>query len=272
MENVVLKVNDEVGNTVEIDAIIIGDHEVFVCEIKNYGKPGEILEINNDGMYCRRNERGHLLEIYQKSPSEQNIRQYRSIDQLLRSEFPDMNINVVPLVINANTAVRIKNYSPHKIIKPPELFYCLEKNSDIHFTVEEREKIEKCIKKYILPERKFEIIDISDLTRLCENLSHKLEPYINYNKKIYNLVKQYNEEQHAIREKQIAIREQKAAFKEFIIGCVKFIFMAVIIVFCLYLLWLLLKALLTWLWNIFIWSIIILVVIFMLAGGVGSDY
>lgn len=272
IENVVLEVDDEQGKTVEIDAIIIGEHEVFVCEIKNYGKEGQTLGIRKDGIYSIFDKRGKILQTYEKSPSWQNIRQYQSLDKLLRTELPDWNIRVVPLVIIANNSVQIRNYSQHNIIKPPELFYFLEKDTDIHFKIEEREEIERRIKKYIMPERKFEVFDVSDLTRLVENLFCRLQPYIIYNKKIYNLVKQYNEEQLIIREKQLAIREKKAALKKFLINCVIYILMAIIIIFCFYLLWLLLKVFLKWLWNLFAWSVLILVLILMLAGGAGSNY
>ena len=195
--NVILPVKDKVGvgKTVEIDAVIITKNRIFVCEVKNYGGEETELYIDCDGEFTLYDlNTKKVVKNYEKSPSQQNIRQALLVEKFLTENFPAKSIEVHPVVIIANDDVKIKNDSEHQVKKSKQLYYYFSSFPDNNYLDEEMQnQLVDCFKRHQQPARKFSIVDIEAWSKKCDELQEKLAPYVEYNKQMKILYDEYLE-------------------------------------------------------------------------------
>lgn len=99
--------------TAETDLLVFSDHGIYVCEVKNYGKAGQTLEVQQDGTIIKQDYYGRFMADM-GSPFEQNERHCRAVASVLhRAGLGD--IPIYPAVIIANTEANIDNLSDHWI-------------------------------------------------------------------------------------------------------------------------------------------------------------
>lgn len=91
--------------TAETDLLVISPKGVYVCEVKNYGKAGQTLEVQPDGHVIKRDYYGRFLDDM-GSPYEQNRRHCEAVAQILsRNGLSQMPIYSVLLIGNTDVAV-----------------------------------------------------------------------------------------------------------------------------------------------------------------------
>lgn len=91
--------------TAETDLLVISPKGVYVCEVKNYGKAGQTLEVQPDGHVIKRDYYGRFLDDM-GSPYEQNRRHCEAVAQILsQNGLSQMPIYSVLLIGNTDVAV-----------------------------------------------------------------------------------------------------------------------------------------------------------------------
>ena len=163
LSNVVLPgVQDDpkAPRTAETDMLIICNAGVYVCEIKNYGKAGQMLEVLPDGEMVKKDFRGNVLE-YMGSPFKQNSRHMMAVRQVLRDTCY-WDVPICPVVVIADTDVQIVNNSNYMVMTMQQLKDAINNGlgADI-CTAEQQEAIRQAVERKQLAERKFPIIAVS---------------------------------------------------------------------------------------------------------------
>lgn len=105
--------NENSPKTAETDLLVIAASGVYVCEVKNYGKAGQTLEVQQNGHIIKRDYYGNVLDDM-GSPFEQNARHRNAVQKVLLDAGLG-HLPIYPVVIIGNTDVTVNNQSDYII-------------------------------------------------------------------------------------------------------------------------------------------------------------
>ena len=158
------------GKTAESDLLIVTANGVYVCEIKNYGKAGQTIQIDQDGIFRKLNSKGDCLKEY-ASPFEQNDYHCRAIRRILQ----DNGMSCVPVhsvVVVSNTDVNVQNYSGMLVVDQYQLGELIRSAEQAEvLSPSQIGAVYKAIQEKRIEERSFPIMGISgavyDMYEFC---------------------------------------------------------------------------------------------------------
>lgn len=108
-----------------IDRIIVSNKGIFVISLYNEGNIGETIIIPQDNLWSLNDDKGTIKQL--ESPIEKSALDCVAIKRLLRINYNDDILPVVPLIIVANDEVKINNQSIHKVIRGTDIYAVIEK-------------------------------------------------------------------------------------------------------------------------------------------------
>lgn len=123
-QNVILPANGVYSETSETDAYIITDKGIFVCEIKNWGGPNNIIKITNGGQWLKCNKFGETIDTMH-SPVEQNTQHCIATEQFLKAHGIE-GVKVYPIIVMANEHAIFENNSNNTVLRTSELYNFIE--------------------------------------------------------------------------------------------------------------------------------------------------
>ena len=176
LSSVVLPAAGENANgpkTAETDLLVISSSGVFVCEIKNYGKAGQTLEIRPNGQVIKSDCNGRTLESM-GSPFMQNERHVRAVCKIL-VDVGLGHVPVYPVVIIANTDVNVVNGSDYLVTNMYQFQEMVARGyQDIQCAIDVQEKVFAAIQKERMGERRFPIAAVSTVELLYMSTMEQL--------------------------------------------------------------------------------------------------
>ena len=200
LSNVVLpevRESDDAPKTSETDLLIISDTGVYVCEIKNYGKAGQTLEVRPNGQIIKKDYYGRELENM-GSPFAQNARHAKAVRSVLETAGLG-NMPVYSVVIIANTDVNVENNSPN--IVTDMYGFCDIAAKGFYgatCTAEQQSAIFTAIQAKRMTERKFPFLSISPVTETmlctCIEAEAAVQGYEQWVEKIAPMIVQWNKD------------------------------------------------------------------------------
>lgn len=107
-----------------IDRIIFSDKGIFVLSLFNEGVRGETIVVPADNKWALKDKEGLISEL--DSPVEKNALDCVAIKRLIRINYNDEILPVVPLIVVANDEVKIENQSIHKVIRGTDIYSVIE--------------------------------------------------------------------------------------------------------------------------------------------------
>lgn len=107
-----------------IDRIIVSNKGIFVISLYNVGSAGETIVIPQDNLWNLQDDKGIIKEL--ESPVEKNALDCVAIKRLIRINYSDDILPVVPLIVVANDEVKIDNQSIHKVIRGTDIYTVIE--------------------------------------------------------------------------------------------------------------------------------------------------
>lgn len=148
--------------TAETDLLVIADTGVYVCEVKNYGKAGQTLDVQPNGQIIKRDYYGRELENM-GSPFAQNARHIKAVKSVLAAAGME-NAAVYSVVIIANTDVTVDNSSNYIVTDMYGFCDIATKGFyGVTCTAEQQSAIFNAIQAKRMSERKFPCMAISPL-------------------------------------------------------------------------------------------------------------
>lgn len=160
--------------TAETDLLVISDTGVYVCEVKNYGKAGQTLDVQPNGQIIKRDYYGRELENM-GSPFAQNARHTKAVKRVLAAAGME-NAAVYSVVIIANTDVTVDNSSNYIVTDMYGFCDIATKGFyGVTCTAEQQSAIFNAIQAKRMTERKFPCMAISPLaeTIICTCIEAK---------------------------------------------------------------------------------------------------
>lgn len=145
--------------TAETDLLVVSEYGVYVCEVKNYGKAGQSLEVMPSGEIIKK--AGTVLENM-GSPFRQNARHCKAVESVLAgvgmADFP-----VYSAVIMANTDVQVLNNSQYQVFDMYSFCEHLSRKKVARFTMEQCQAAFSAIQAKRLAERSFPLFAVSSI-------------------------------------------------------------------------------------------------------------
>lgn len=146
--------------TAETDLLVISEYGIYVCEVKNYGKAGQSLEIMPSGEIIKK-DAGRVMENM-GSPFRQNARHCKAVENVLAragmAGFP-----VYSAVIMANKEVKIVNNSQYQVFDMYSFCEHLRNKKMAKITLEQCQAAFDVIQAKRMTERKFPIPAVSSV-------------------------------------------------------------------------------------------------------------
>ena len=168
-------VSEDMPKTAETDLLVISNYGVFVCEIKNYGKSGQLLEILASGEFIKKDRSGRALERM-GFPFKQNSRHCDAVRKVLADNGLS-DVPIYPVVILANPDVIVTNNSNYWVMNMYR--FCEAMNAGFNgkmVSAEQLHKVYETIQANRMGERKFPIPCVVDsLTEKLDEMSKKLD-------------------------------------------------------------------------------------------------
>lgn len=166
--------------TAETDLLVIADTGVYVCEVKNYGKAGQTLDVQPNGQIIKRDYYGRELENM-GSPFAQNARHIEAVKRVLAAAGME-NAAVYSVVIIANTDVTVDNSSNYIVTDMYGFCDIATKGFyGVTCTAEQQSAIFNAIQAKRMSERKFPCMALSPLvetiTCTCIEAKDALQRY-----------------------------------------------------------------------------------------------
>ena len=172
--------DENAPRTAETDLLIFSAKGVYVCELKNYGKAGQTLEVQPNGHVVKKDYYGRALNDM-GSPFMQNRRHCAAVHQAMKAEgVAQMPIHSV-LVI-ANTEVTVENNSNMLVLNMYQLLedVCREDGTGV-FTPAMANQAFMAVQKHRMGERSFPMLSLcnhyNEMEALAESVglaAHKL--------------------------------------------------------------------------------------------------
>lgn len=151
--------------TAETDLLVISEYGVYVCEVKNYGKAGQTLEIMPSGEIIKK-DAGRVLENM-GSPFRQNARHCKAVESVLaRAGMTD--VPVYSAVIMANTDVQVINNSQYQVFDMYSFCEHLSHKKLAKFTMAQCQAVFSVIQANRMTERKFPVFGVSSVADALE--------------------------------------------------------------------------------------------------------
>lgn len=172
LSNVVLpsvQVGANTPKTAETDLLVFSQYGIFVCEIKNYGKAGQTLEIQQDGRVLKKDYYGRVLEDM-GSPFWQNAHHCNAVSKVL-ADAGVADIPVYPVVLIANKDVTLANKSRYWV--KDQYSFCEAVAAgfgDKTYTSEQIKCAYDAVQAKRMPERKFPIIAVSPIVDVIDEV------------------------------------------------------------------------------------------------------
>lgn len=207
LSNVVLpevRESADAPKTSETDLLVISDTGVYVCEIKNYGKAGQTLEVKPNGQIIKKDYYGRELENM-GSPFSQNARHTKAVKSVLEAAgLGDMPVYSV--VIIANTDVNVENNSTN--IVTDMYGFCDVAAKGFYgatCTVEQQSAIFTAIRAKRMTERKFPFLSMTPVTETvlctCIEAENAVQGYEQWAEKMESMITQWSEDVEDIWER-----------------------------------------------------------------------
>lgn len=160
--------------TAETDLLVISQHGVYVCEIKNYGKAGQTLDVQPNGSIAKLDYYGRFLENM-GSPTVQNQHHCAAVAKVLA----DAGLPQVPVysvIIIANTEVSISNHSRYAVMDMYAFRDMVNRRIEgLVLTEEEMQSVYAVIMAKRMTERKFPIVAVSPIRAQTEDALAQIE-------------------------------------------------------------------------------------------------
>lgn len=177
MNSVILpsvQAGENAPKTAETDLLVISHNGVYVCEIKNYGKAGQTLEIQPNGSIAKLDYYGRFLENM-GSPTAQNQHHCAAVAKVL-ADAGLPQIPVYSVIIIANTEVNISNHSTHAVMDMYSFRDMVNKDFNGQtITEEEMQSVYAAITTRRMMERKFPIVAVSQIQTQVETALTQIE-------------------------------------------------------------------------------------------------
>lgn len=147
--------------TAETDMLIFSPRGIYVCEVKNYGKAGQMLKIGNDGNVDKYDYAGRYLEDL-GNPFSQNHLHCQAVDAALQRA-GITNIPIYSVLVIANSDVRYENRSSYWTGDKYQLSNLVRKAEEAPlFSDEALEAAYQAVQAVRMGERKFPIPSIEE--------------------------------------------------------------------------------------------------------------
>lgn len=163
LSSVILPTFDNWGSgpkTAETDLLVISEHGIYVCEVKNYGKVGQTLEVAPNGEMIKK-DAGRVVENM-GSPFQQNARHCKAVENVLTSAGM-VGIPVYSAVIMANTDVKIVNNSQYQVFDMYSFCEHISGKKMVKLTMPQCQAAFDVIQSKRMTERKFPIPAVSSV-------------------------------------------------------------------------------------------------------------
>lgn len=151
--------------TAETDLMLVSHHGVYVCEIKNYGRAGQVLDIQANGEIFKCTQDGYLLESL-PSPFAQNERHCKAVRKVL-AEAGLGDVPVYSAVIIANPDVKIINTHGFHVSNMRVFCTMVRETKGEAVSEAQQEAVLAAINAQRLPERKFAMVSAQPF---CDNM------------------------------------------------------------------------------------------------------
>ncbi len=194
MENVVIPNINGKTKTSETDVYIISSKGIVVCEVKNYGKDNQFIDISKDDKWTIRNADGsfHSRKL---SPVIQNEEHCLATKKLIASKLGREDIPIISLVVIANDNIGIRNQNGCAVVTTSEIHNFIEQLPN-KISLEDQKDIVDVIDANKLEAREFLVKTNEAKTNHLKEFAHTLIPYMKANVKIadyiYGLSSKFN--------------------------------------------------------------------------------
>lgn len=186
MSGVILPAANRVGSgakTAETDLLIIAPQGIYVCEVKNYGKAGQTLEVQPNGEIFKLDQYGRFLENM-GSPFAQNSHHCAAIARVLENA----GISGVPIysvTVISNKDVAIRNLSAYWCLDMYQLSNDVNNRQAEHMiSNQELSQIMQMFQNQRLGERQFPIPTIvpvaGEMNNAMELLKQTVEKHVRW--------------------------------------------------------------------------------------------
>lgn len=108
-----------------IDRMIFSSKGVFVITLINEGKSGQILSIPADNLWSIQDENGQIAQEIE-SPVEKISLDCVAIKRLIRLNYGEDILSVIPVIVVSNDNVKIDNQSIHTVIRGSDIYSIIE--------------------------------------------------------------------------------------------------------------------------------------------------
>lgn len=168
-------VSEDMPKTAETDLLVISSYGVFVCEIKNYGKSGQLLEILASGEFIKKDRSGRALERM-GFPFKQNSRHCDAVRKVLTDNGLS-DVPIYPVVILANPDVIVTNNSNYWVMDMYRFCEAMKAGfNGKKVSAGLQHKVYETIQANRMGERKFPIPCVQDnLAETLDEMSKKLD-------------------------------------------------------------------------------------------------
>lgn len=147
--------------TAETDLVAVCDNGVYVCEVKNYGKYGQTLEVQPDGAIYKLNNWGEFLENM-GSPTKQNYRHYQAVQEAMRRAGLQ-NIPVFSVVLIANPDVNLVNKSNFCVMNMYDFCDILNASNAPVLDIQMQQTVVAALQRQRMTERRFPLHAITPI-------------------------------------------------------------------------------------------------------------
>lgn len=161
-----VSVSNNTPKTAETDLLVFAEQGIYVCEVKNYGKAGQTLEVQSNGEFLKKDNFGRVLENM-GSPFKQNVHHRRAVEKVLADVgFGDMPVYTA--VIVANTDARLVNNSEYKVFDMYSFCDYVSRRA-VATSKDQLQSAYNAIQAQRMTERKFPILAVSPLYETLKN-------------------------------------------------------------------------------------------------------
>jgi len=181
-----LRLEDEEGNSYEIDALVLAPNGIYAIEVKNYGVSGRYkIVIESDGKWYKEytTGKGRSKRDSMDNAFAQNSRHIsyleRVINKILRRDMANrVYIDNIVVIANDNVEIEANLVGRQMLIRPGVLYDCLSQSREHLFSMQELQLIRDTLQDKSLPAKKYPLKNYTgELIALRNNWDLIFETY-----------------------------------------------------------------------------------------------